>query len=196
MRCLLALVLDEDVRADLAQIQDRLARSVDGIRWVASANLHLTLQFLGEWDEQDLEGLAELLDELPQRKPLQLELGELGLLGSKQRPRVVHMGLGGEVGRLQDLVAEIGETVELALGLPREKRAWFPHITLGRVKRLHPGPTEQLKAAFLECGHEAGRPLSSVTSFSLLISQLKPSGALYRRWREFGFVAEPDVADE
>jgi RNA 2',3'-cyclic 3'-phosphodiesterase len=187
MRCFLALLLDEQVRAYLTRIQAGLAEPGDGIRWVRPENLHLTLQFLGEREERELDGLAEILEEIVERKPLELKLGELALLGSRGRPRVVHVGLCGQVDRLRDLVTEIGEGVELALGLPPEKRAWLPHITLGRVKRTALGLGHRLQARLQENPHRPGLPMPPVTSFFLMQSQLTPSGAVYQRLREFCF---------
>jgi RNA 2',3'-cyclic 3'-phosphodiesterase len=187
MRCFLALRLDDETRDKLAAIQRRLAQPGDGIRWVRAENLHLTLQFLGEQGEAELEGLALLLRELPSREPLQLSLGELGFFGSTRRPRVVQMGLCGEVERLQQLVTELGQSTEAALGLPPEEREYHPHITLGRVKKVERGMAERLLASLGSDLDEGARPLQPLRSLWLMRSILEPTGIRYEPLEEFAF---------
>ena len=187
MRCFLALLLDRETRDRLSRIQAGLAGPRDGIRWVRPDHLHLTLQFLGEQDDIGLAELGELLSELPTRSPLELTLGQVDLLGSPSRPRVVYMGIGGDLDRLRALVSEIATCVELALGLPPEKRAWLPHITLGRIKHASRGLSDRLHEVLLRHSYEPGWTLSPVSSIALMQSELTPTGAIYHRRREFCF---------
>ena len=137
-----------------------------------------------------MEGLASLLRELSSREPLQLSLGELGFFGSTSRPRVVQMGVCGEVERLQELVAELCQCTEAALGLAPEKRAYHPHITLGRVKRVERGMAERLLASLGSGLDEGARPLQPLRSLWLMRSILDPKGIRYEPLEEFAFSSE------
>lgn len=131
MRCFVALDLPAPVRNHLADVTASLRGRFD-VKWVAKDQLHLTLLFAGELPDENAAPLAELVRtvELP---PLSLSLHELGAFPPRGIPRVVWVGLGGDVDALAALQQELERGAE-PLGVPRERRGFVPHVTLGRVK--------------------------------------------------------------
>jgi 2'-5' RNA ligase len=65
--------------------------------------------------------------------PLTLCAGGLGAFPNQRRPRVIWVGIQGQVERLGHIQARLENALEL-LGFAREQRAFRPHLTLGRVK--------------------------------------------------------------
>ena len=65
--------------------------------------------------------------------PLQLQVTSAGAFPSPNAPRVVWLGLGGDLLPLTQLFYRL-EKAFAALGYPPEGRAFNPHLTLGRVK--------------------------------------------------------------
>ena len=65
--------------------------------------------------------------------PLQLQATGAGAFPSPNAPRVVWLGLGGDLVPLTQLFYRL-EKAFAALGYPPEGRAFNPHLTLGRVK--------------------------------------------------------------
>jgi 2'-5' RNA ligase len=95
---------------------------------------------------------------------------------------VVWLGFTGDVGRLVALQAAVDQAMA-GLGMEREARAYTPHLTIGRIKRIR-NRGAWLKG--LEGVKDAKLPGFDVTAISLIRSELKPGGAVYR---ELGHMA-------
>lgn len=131
MRCFVALDLPPQVQNHVANVTAPL-RDKYKLKWVAKEQLHATLVFAGELAEPDAEELADLVEELDV-PPLSLSLAQFGVFPAKGMPRVAWVGLGGDdVVALQHVQTQLSEHTE-ALGVPRDKRRFTPHVTIGRV---------------------------------------------------------------
>ena len=94
---------------------------------------HVTLAFLG--DVADAEPVHERMREQVAGRPgFDLRLEGSGTFG---RNGPVWVGIGGDVDALRDLAAEVAAAVRAA-GVELERRAYRPHLTVG--KRGHPSP--------------------------------------------------------
>ena len=138
------------------------------MRWVPVGNIHLTLKFFGNVPEDEIEALAEAA-------PLQLQVTCAGAFPSPQAPRVVWLGLGGDVLPLTQLFYRL-EKAFAALGYPPEGRAFNPHLTLGRVKS--PANRDKL-ARMLEKMPPVDWPPFEVKELILFQSVLSPQGSKY-----------------
>ena len=84
IRLFTALPLPDDVRARLAT----LSGGIDGARWVAPENLHVTLRFIGEVAEHRIDDIVPALAGL--RTPLvTVTLEETGHFGSRGKARSI-----------------------------------------------------------------------------------------------------------
>ncbi|HLH32445.1 MAG TPA: RNA 2',3'-cyclic phosphodiesterase, partial [Terriglobia bacterium] len=61
MRLFIAVDLPNDVRDQLAEVQRALRPLTDSARWVAPESIHITLKFLGEVPEKQLEDIDTAL---------------------------------------------------------------------------------------------------------------------------------------
>lgn len=140
-RTFLAIELHDDVRAVLARETARLARAMPMIRWGDPDSIHLTLAFLGELDDAQLTAATEAAREIaPRFAPFSLALGRLGAFGPPHAPRVVWVGVAGQVPGLLALQDALAGALEVR-GFPREARPFAPHLTLARIKSPLPPPT-------------------------------------------------------
>lgn len=116
--------------AALADLRGRLSR------WPSSSERwHITLAFLGELaGPQDVD--AQLATRLAGRPALDLRLTGSGTFG---RGGPVWVGVGGDVDALRDLAARVAAAARAA-GVELERRAYRPHLTVG--KRGHPDPAQ------------------------------------------------------
>ena len=135
MRSFIALEMPPEVKEFAAGLIKELRPSGADVKWVEPANLHLTLKFLGEVDPGVTADIITALDSAcAGRHALGLNAAGCGAFPNARAPKVVWLGLGGQT----DLVAQMARAVETALeplGFEAEKRAFKPHLTLGRVRR-------------------------------------------------------------
>ncbi|HEY6010686.1 MAG TPA: RNA 2',3'-cyclic phosphodiesterase, partial [Nitrospirota bacterium] len=104
-----------------------------------------------------------------------LDVGGVGTFPNPRSARVVWIGVSGEVEKLARLQA-VAEDAMNGLGFEREKRAFTPHLTLGRIKYIH---SRDRWMQALDSVKDAKLPAFEVKSVSLMKSELKPSGAVY-----------------
>jgi 2'-5' RNA ligase len=176
IRAFLAIELPDAWRPGLAQVQGELKRSHADVRWVAPGNIHLTLKFFGNVPEDEIDSLAQAARAAAAAAaPFQLQVTGAGAFPSPQAPRVVWLGLGGEVLPLTQLFYRL-EKAFAALGYPPEGRAFNPHLTLGRVKS--PMNRDRL-AKLLAKMPPLDWPPFEVKELILFQSVLSPQGSKY-----------------
>lgn len=170
LRLFISLALPEEIRAELGRTREQLASRRDRINWVRSEQLHLTLRFLGELEERWIETLERELEALAaEHRVLSLHLGEPGIFGPPAAPRVLWVGLQGELAALERLAADLEKRLR-RLGLPPAEHGFKAHLTLGRVKSCR---------ADLAAAHLAFPPLPlamSLCELELIESRLRPEG--------------------
>jgi 2'-5' RNA ligase len=131
-RCFLALALDEAARADMADLMREI--EMDGMHKTSPENLHITLKFLGDMSDQEIEPVMGAVQEVAAaHRPFELSLLGLEYLPNPRRPRV----LAAQFECTVEMNA-LFEHLELALseiGFPMEGRSCHPHVTLGRYRR-------------------------------------------------------------
>ena len=182
IRSFIAIELPDEVIQALGRLESRLkSRQPDGVKWVDTTAIHLTLNFLGNIDSGRISEITEAMTEAARGiSPFSLELNELGVFPNLNRVRVVWVGIGGEVEKLARLQHGLEDNLEI-LGFPPEERTFSPHLTLGRV-REQASPQEHQKLGEVVVGMkvETIKPFA-VNSISLIKSRLTGAGSIYSR---------------
>lgn len=175
IRAFIGVRIDPAVVQAISLAQTRLERSLSGVRWVGQENLHFTVKFLGSIAEEKAAPIAEALEEALQLFPRFPILARgMGVFPDIRRARVIWVGLEGE--RLASLAAQV-ETALEPIGFAPEKRAFKPHLTIGRWRDSRVRP-EVLKNELESWkGHEFGQ--SWIEEVIFFQSLLKPEGAVY-----------------
>ena len=168
-RLFVAIDLPEQQRQLLATLQT----GVPGARWVRPEQLHLTLAFLGEVQQETCAPLSRLLAQI-RFAPFQLDFGTLGRFPPRGLPRVLWIGLQPQPHLLQ--LERAVSTTALSCGLVLEARPFFPHITLARCKE----PDRQALSAELAGRNSANLPPFQVQEFLLFESRLTQQGAVHK----------------
>ena len=190
MRLFVALAIPSAVRTHLAALTTDL-RALESKspakkpRWTRSENLHVTLKFIGNVVPEKRDEIRTSLTRVRSERPVELRFRGLGFFPDAKRPRVVWAGVTGSP-NLEVIAADI-ERALAGLGIPSERRAFRPHLTLARSE---PGAfSPQLRAAIEK---NAARDLGAfcTNQFHLIESQLKPTGAEYTTLQSFVFSAE------
>jgi 2'-5' RNA ligase len=175
MRLFVAVHLPEEIRARLATVQDRLRRAQADVSWVKPENLHITLKFLGETEPRRLDRIRSALADAAQGAAVfAAEVTGVGTFGGRN-PRVVWVGVRDGATPLAALARAVEDALA-EVGVAKERRGFTAHFTLGRVRS--PRNLEALLAAL------RAEPVESfgtvcVDQFSLMESELNPSGSIY-----------------
>jgi RNA 2',3'-cyclic 3'-phosphodiesterase len=179
LRLFMGLSLTDEVREFVCAIAAALKEQVEGVRWVPSRNLHVTLKFLGPCDESRVEKLVEVMGAAAAHLPLTLVVGQVGAFPSLASARVVWVGASDLEGRVQK-VYNVLDRGAARCGIPREKRPYTPHITVGRARKK-PARIEPS----LACGFCAETTLE-VRDIVLFESVLDRTGAEYKVLEKVG----------
>ena len=130
MRLFVALEIPSGVRENLATLLASLRAITKEPRWVRAENLHITLKFLGEVDEDKLDAVRSALGKIRSEQPVTLEFRGLGFFPNEKHPRVFWAGIEASA-NLKTLAADIESALEKLR--PRENREFSPHLTLARA---------------------------------------------------------------
>jgi 2'-5' RNA ligase len=174
VRCFLALDLPRPVRNHLAKQAQRFGTK-GNVKWVPADQIHLTLVFAGELAETDARAFCDALRDFDP-PPLSLSLDGLGHFPPRGEPRVVWAGLSGDVDALIGLQGELAALAERH-GVPRENRAFAPHVTLGRVRSAF-GALALVDQLEEVGGTLNGKPWSP-TDLAFYRSELRPGGPVH-----------------
>ncbi len=106
------------------------------LRLVPREALHLTLAFLGERPDADVQALAPALARalgraVPPRDAVVLE----PLWLAPRRPHVLTVGVADPSGLLGALQERVAAACAAAVGWEPERRAFRPHVTVARARR-------------------------------------------------------------
>ena len=186
LRIFIALEFSPEVIAEIGRCQELLKREVDlPVAWTDPKGIHLTLRFLGETNEERIAGIAKRLGSIAaETAPFTLSLGHFGVFPSPTRPRVLWIGLDGDLPTLGFLQNRVEEEMDV-LGFGTEDRPFAPHLTLGRIRpQQRRGPPVPVSASAVG---EVRPVAQQVRGMSLIRSQLTPRGAVYTRLAEFAF---------
>ncbi len=175
-RIFFAVDLPESIKDKVNQFINVMKKKAkkNGIRWTRTENLHITLQFLAEFKTEHLDNLiANVRAEIEGIiAATTFRLGEIELLPSPFRPRVIVLGIENQE-NLAVLSKLIGHGIQ-ATNYTVEDRPFRAHLTLGRIKHVH---NPHLK--FLT---EVGRPDVDevmVDEVVLFRSDPQPDGSRY-----------------
>jgi 2'-5' RNA ligase len=172
MRLFVGIPLAATVTEQLSAIAARLRSRGDGLRWSAPESWHITLQFLGNTDQEHYACVVARLREL-HAPPVPISLEGLGLF---DRSGILFAGVR-LTPELLSLQARITEATALCGFLP-EARPYQPHITLARGKReRQPQSLQELKA---KLNHHPNFTRFVCQQFLLYESFLDSAGSRYQ----------------
>ena len=163
---------------------DRIAAAITdlkpklpGVRWLAPANFHLTIKFLGDIETDQLNAIDNALELVITPFPrCTINAKGLGVFPGLRHPKVVWVGF--IANELTQLAKRI-DTALSPLGFTAEPRGFTPHLTIGRWRQVkqESGNLKQELARWRD--HEFGSTF--VDQVILFRSVLKPTGAVYSK---------------
>ncbi len=183
IRTFLALPIPEGLKEYFNTMLDPIIDKKDKINWVKQDNIHITLNYLGDTDEDLIAAHAEkITGVVGQFHSFRLGTTDTGVYPHANEPRVLWVGALPFDTTLsvfkRALDKELGQ-----LSYPLDKRQFQPHITLARVKTIsrnshfiHKFLTTDVREFNFE-----------VDTVLWMKSTLTPAGAEYEELRSFKF---------
>lgn len=187
MRLFVAFDLPREVREALGEPIARLKPLCRAARWARPEGMHVTLKFIGhaitDGEAEKLDAVRAALAAVKSSEPVKIGYRGVGFFPDARRPRVIWCGVEASA-NLAKLAADIERGLE-PLGIPRETRAFVPHLTLARFKS-----PEGVDALVRLAAEWVSRDFGSAceTEFHLFESLLKPGGTQYRKIENYSFV--------
>jgi len=188
MRLFIAADLTPEIREALASTLDQLKARLTRlpVRWILPDHWHLTLRFLGETPVVGLDEMARRLDAACRLLPaFDVRLTRLGCFPDFVRPRVLWVGLEENHHLVQ--LHEAVQTATAPWGDPRpeparagtqDRKPFVPHLTLGRINELPPGPLKRVGRQLEQSDLTTSGPWQ-IDHVSVMESQLGPRGPQY-----------------
>lgn len=179
IRLFWAVNLPPATRKKIHRIGDRLREAGADAKWVEENNLHVTVKFLGDADPGLVDRITEgASGRLKSLERFSLEPVGMGFFPGAHSPRVLWVGLGGDVGTLRQAALAVEDAME-GLGFLREQRKFSPHLTLARIRS--PRNVERLaRQVHAGAAGISGLGFFDVDSVDLMSSTLTGSGPVYR----------------
>jgi len=159
MRLFVALDPTDEIKARIGKLVESIKKSGDGIKWVDEQDLHLTLKFLGEVREDDLQKIIKEVEEAAAGR----ESFKISFKGLGNFPHVIWIGLKEGEKELKEVAEKLGT------------EDFSAHLTIGRVKKGGIRSEEYKDFEFGEMRAEKIR---------LIKSTLTPKGPIYEIIKE------------
>ena len=190
-RVFAAVPVSAAVREQMRDIQSALAPQGWPMRWVRPELAHLTLRFYGNVASDRVPDLASQIAPVAQAaRPLRLEASTIGAFPSEHRPRVIWLGLVGDVKPLEALAGAVTSATS-AFG-PPERRPFAPHITLARLRDGAAAPSDF--RAVVDRITRCAVPFVA-DRLQLIRSELGLGGPTYTTIHEWQLGALPEIDD-
>lgn len=150
-----------------------LMRDLKTVRSVRTSNvgqLHITLRFIGDVDEERVEEIGAIVSDTVSHIPkARLNLKGLGTFPNERDPKILWVGIDTAI-PLAHIAEELSEKFEKA-GIPFDGKPFKPHVTVGRIDgrcNLSPILGKYRTTEFTTCIPAA---------VYVMKSELKPTGA-------------------
>lgn len=137
MRLFVALDIDEEIRNRIQEFTDQVRGLAPHARWVAPESLHITLKFVGEKPEAFVQQTESALKSVTVA-PFRVEFSGAGFFPTSKAARVFWVGIEAGTG-LAELAAQIEDSLT-TVAIPKEQRAFSPHLTLARASNASGAP--------------------------------------------------------
>jgi 2'-5' RNA ligase len=107
----------------------------DNLKTVKKENLHVTIQFLGDTSEGAVDGIKAALDAAcGEINPFEISMTRISAFPHTRNARVVFVNVDSGSGAVKKIFRNL-EASLAGTEYEKEKRAFIPHVTIGRSKQ-------------------------------------------------------------
>jgi len=157
----------------VSSLKSRLVN--ENIRWTSLDNIHITLAFLGDTEENMIQVISSKLKEsCVGTGKFELNIRGIGVFKNLSDPRVIWTGIEPSE-KLTQLYSNVINGLNEA-GLMMNQSPFKPHVTLGRIKYINDKPALKNLLDKYQNAEMQKVPVNEVIIYESL---LKPTGPLY-----------------
>ena len=192
MRLFIALDIDGEIRQWIRTFLDGVRGFAPEARWVKLESLHITLKFIGEQPDESVDSIESVLSHVS-GSPIELTFRGFGFFPTPKSARVFWIGI--QAGPQLSALASAIDTATATRNIPKEDRAFSPHLTLARrgggsgsprrIKDDSPNRTFQRLSEKLAAMTSLEFGTMTAREFFLYQSQLSRNGSQYTRLKSF-----------
>ncbi len=174
------IAVDINVIPKIIEFEKEIENSGANVKLVEPKNIHITLKFLGDTDEQLIDDIGEIIKSSTEEiKPFNIQLTGTGVFPNPNYIRIVWIGM--ENHEQIEIIAKKIDDKILELGFERERRGFSPHLTIARVR------SAKNKDKLLQVVEKYKKTVFTdvkVESIKLMESDLTPKGPIYTTLKE------------
>jgi 2'-5' RNA ligase len=180
-RLFIAIDIPGHIKDNVYDYTKNLFKENGHIKLVSAPNIHITLKFLGNVNIDKIEKIKKAIKETADKfSRFEYEInGKINAFPSPGNARVIFLEIGSGGERISEIYKQLEDNLE-RIKIGKEKREFFPHITIARIK-----DKKNMKHLISEYKLDKIERLDC-SNITLFESQLKPHGAEYSILGEFG----------
>ncbi|MBM4003144.1 MAG: RNA 2',3'-cyclic phosphodiesterase [Planctomycetes bacterium] len=149
VRTFVAVELAGGVKKRAESLIKKLQELAADIAWVPTRNMHLTLKFLGNVPDVELNDVCRVVkNAVATVEPFEIVFRGLGAFPNLRQPRTLWLGVEHGSQEIIELQQAVEQSLQ-SLRFPKENRRFLPHLTLGRV-HVSSGPILEDLADMIE----------------------------------------------
>lgn len=181
IRSFLAFELPPDMKRIVSHISGEIGKSTLDVRRVKVENIHLTMVFMGNMKEEDIDPIGDEVQKVCLRyRPFDVSLKDVGCFPDRRNPRVLWLGFHGDTERMSGFRDELQRQLK-HFGIKEEKRRFTPHLTLGRFRKAYKRDPLLDELLLTLTRKNVTSPVCALDALILFKSALRPGGAEYTR---------------
>jgi len=177
------IAIDIDSFPKLVQFENEIKNSGANVKLVEPENIHITLKFLGDTNEEYADRIDEIMkDAVKDSNPFEIKLKGAGVFPNQNYIKVMWIGMenGEQIGEIANKIDEkISE-----LGFEKERRRFSAHLTIARVKSAK---NKEKLLELIEKYRDIEFGSLKVDTIKLKKSELTPKGPIYTMLKEVKF---------
>ena len=183
MRVFISVDLDQPARREIEKLLEILEKKHWKVKWEKPEKLHITLAFLGEIDQSQISRLRQVFGGQAKLKSFTISFKGLGCFPDYEWPRIIWLGLKGDLKSLAVLQKTVQEKL-IQAGFKPDIKPFVPHITIGRIKQARAGERHEIARqirALAKMEFKEGWKVNRVVIYE---SQTLPEGSVYKKLAE------------
>ena len=179
-RTFIAIPIPQALGEKLTRLQSLLAPQVTAARWTSTLPFHMTLAFLGDVPDNELNVVCKAVAlACGPAQPFELRLEGVGAFPGPTKPRVLWAGLRApDASLLAGLQKSVVQAVTQAGYRPEDQR-FTPHTTLGRIRPDRREPLPGDLTGILKSVQNWSGGSFTVSEVITYASTLSPEGPVY-----------------